>query len=78
MICLSSRVERTIAKYGQRGYRYALMDAAAAAENISLAVEALGYASVWVGAFEDDAIAELLMLDYNELPMLLLPVGVLR
>jgi len=75
VIALTSKLLRTMDRYGQRGYRYAIMDAAAAAENLSLAAVALGYGTVWVGAFDDDAVAELLGLPEDELPMLLLPVG---
>lgn len=75
VIVFTSKLQRTLDWYGQRGYRYAVMDSAAAAENLSLAAVALGYGTVWVGAFDDDAISEVLSLPDDELPMLLLPVG---
>ena len=75
VIVFTSKLQRTLDRYGQRGYRYAVMDSAAAAENLSLAAVALGYGTVWVGAFDDDAISEVLSLPDDELPMLLLPVG---
>jgi SagB-type dehydrogenase family enzyme len=75
VIVFTSKLMRTLNRYGQRGYRYAIMDAAAAAENLSLAAVALGYGTVWVGAFDDDAVSEVLGLQEDELPMLLLPVG---
>ncbi|MGC8895068.1 MAG: SagB/ThcOx family dehydrogenase, partial [candidate division WOR-3 bacterium] len=75
VIVFTSKIQRTLDKYGQRGFRYAVMDAAAAAENLSLAAVALGYGTVWVGAFDDDAVSGILGLPDDELPMLLLPVG---
>ncbi len=75
VIVFTSKVQRTLDRYGERGFRYAVMDSAAAAENLSLAAVALGYGTVWVGAFDDDAVSEVLGLAEDELPMLLLPVG---
>lgn len=75
VIVFTSKLQRTLDRYGQRGFRYAIMDSAAAAENLSLAAVALGYGTVWVGAFDDDAVSEVLGLAEDELPMLLLPVG---
>jgi len=75
VIVFTSRLQRTLDRYGQRGYRYAVMDSAAAAENLSLAAVALGYGTVWVGAFDDDAVSGVLGLADDEMPMLLLPVG---
>ncbi|MGC8895069.1 MAG: SagB/ThcOx family dehydrogenase [candidate division WOR-3 bacterium] len=74
-IIISSRVQRSTGKYGQRGYRYAMIDAGAAAENLYLTAEALGLGTVAIGAFGDEALANLLGLDEDELPLLLMPVG---
>lgn len=75
VVVFTSKVQRTLDRYGERGFRYTIMDSAAAAENLSLAAVALGYGTVWVGAFDDDAVSEVLGLPADELPMLLLPVG---
>lgn len=67
---------RTASKYGVRAYRYALMDAAFAGENIYLASEALGLGTVAVGAFYDEMICRLLRVDCEwEYPVLVFPVG---
>ncbi|MEO0191275.1 MAG: SagB/ThcOx family dehydrogenase [candidate division WOR-3 bacterium] len=75
VIVFTSKIQRTLDRYGERGFRYAVMDSAAAAENLSLVAVALGYGTVWVGAFDDDAVSDILGLPEDELPMLLLPVG---
>jgi len=72
---ISSKVRRTMGKYGQRGYRYAMIDAGAVCENIYLAAEALGLGTVAIGAFGDRALANLLGLEDDELPLLIMPVG---
>ncbi len=46
--------------YGLRGKRlYTVQNCAAAIENLLLASTALGIASLWVGAFDEDAISEM-------------------
>jgi nitroreductase len=51
------------------------MDVGHAAQNLLLQAVALGLASVPVGAFNDEAIAEVLALPAEEAPLYLLPVG---
>lgn len=63
-------------KYGQRGAElYCMQDATIATTYAQLAVEDLGYSSVWVGAFEDNAVRAVLNLDDNFHPVSILPIG---
>jgi len=65
-----------IGKYGPRGRDlYALQDAAAATENLLLAIHADGLGSVWIGAFDEGAVARLLELPRHVRPVALLPIG---
>ncbi len=67
---------RTAVKYGYRSYRYVHWDSGFAGENVYLVAEALGLATVAVGAFYDEALCKLLGLDCVwEFPVLLFPVG---
>jgi len=66
---------RSARKYGKRGERYVHIEAGHAAQNLLLQVEALGLASVVVGAFDDDEVARVLHLPSDVEPVLLLPVG---
>lgn len=76
VVVLTIVYSRTASKYGYRAYRYALLDAGFAGENLYLAVEAMGLATVAVGAFYDEKICWLLRLDCGvEYPVLLFPVG---
>jgi SagB-type dehydrogenase family enzyme len=54
---------RTRFKYGQRGYRFALLEAGHVAQNLLLAATALGLASVPLGGFYDRHTDEFLGLD---------------
>jgi nitroreductase len=51
------------------------MEVGHAAQNLFLQAEALGLATVVVGAFEDDAVATVLKLPTDVQPLMLLPVA---
>jgi SagB-type dehydrogenase family enzyme len=57
---------RSAQKYGDRALRYAYLDAGHAAENLHLAVEALGLGTCMIGAFLDDAMNALVGVDGEE------------
>lgn len=61
---------RTTDWYGERGYRYALLDAGHLAQNSYLACTAMGLAVVSVGGFLDDAANALVSLDGQQQSML--------
>lgn len=64
------------APYGRRGRElYMIQDTAAAIQNMLLAAHALGLGTCWVGAFDDDAVANVLGLKEGERPVALIPVG---
>ena len=62
-IALSVVLPRSSFKYGQRAYRFALLEAGHIAQNLLLASEGLGLGALPVGGFFDDEINDLLGLD---------------
>jgi SagB-type dehydrogenase family enzyme len=74
-IVISSVYDRVSSRYGQRGVRYADIEAGHAAQNVHLEAVALGLASVPVGAFDDEAVSGLLELIEGEKPIYIIPVG---
>ena len=63
-------------KYGLRGYRFVLLEAGHAAQNLLLAATALGLASVPVGGFYDRELERLLQVDgVNESALYALSLG---
>jgi SagB-type dehydrogenase family enzyme len=63
-------------KYGERGYRFALLEAGHVAENILLCATSLALGAVAVGGFIDDEVAAILGVDgVEEAPIYLIPVG---
>lgn len=67
--------ERTTAKYDDRGIRYVHIEVGHAAQNLCLQATAMGLGAVTVGAFHDEAVAELLNLPQDEQPLYIIPVG---
>lgn len=62
--------------YRERGRSlYCLQDTAAAVQNILLTAYALGLGTCWVGAFDEDDVAEVLALGPGERPVALIAVG---
>jgi SagB-type dehydrogenase family enzyme len=72
---LAAVYERISAKYGERGIRYAHMEAGHAAQNLLLQAVALGLGAVLVGAFDDAKVKRVLDLSKHEVPLYLIPVG---
>jgi SagB-type dehydrogenase family enzyme len=75
VVVFAADYARTTRKYGDRGVRYVHMEVGHAAQNLLLQAQALGLATVVVGAFDDDALARLLRLPDDVQPLALLPVG---
>ena len=75
VLVLVATYDRTTGKYGDRGRRYVHMEVGHAAQNVYLQAEALGLATVMVGAFRDTAVARVLDLGPDRVPLALLPLG---
>ncbi|MEW6406137.1 MAG: SagB/ThcOx family dehydrogenase [Chloroflexota bacterium] len=75
ILAISAVHERTTWKYGGRGIQYVHMEVGAAAQNVYLQCVSLGLGTVFVGAFQDQAVKEALGLPEDERPLCLLPVG---
>lgn len=64
------------AKYSQRGASlYAVQDATIACAYAQLAAVELGLATVWIGAFQEEAVSRILKLTGDDRPLALLPIG---
>lgn len=74
-IIFSAVFERTTSRYGDRGVRYVYMDVGHAAQNVHLQAEALGLCSVPVGAFDDEAVADVLRLPSDQRPIYIVAIG---
>lgn len=75
VIAVTATMHRTTRKYGERGVRYAHMEAGHVAQNICLQAAALDLAVTPVGAFHDEEIREVLEMPSEAEPLYLLPIG---
>ncbi len=66
ILVLAAVVQRSLVKYGDRGYRYILMEAGHVAQNLNLVATALGLGSFNLGGFFDHDLAALIGLDVEE------------
>lgn len=67
---------RSLKKYRDRGYRYALIEAGHVAQNIALVCSGLGLGCCPLGGFFDDEVGDLLGLDLEqEAPLYALTIG---
>jgi SagB-type dehydrogenase family enzyme len=62
-------------KYGERGRRYAKVEAGHAAQNILLQAVSQGIGAVPVGAFHDEEVAKVLSIPRGHEPLYLIPLG---
>ncbi|MEM5869649.1 MAG: nitroreductase family protein [Candidatus Aenigmatarchaeota archaeon] len=68
--------ERSGKKYGKRGRSlYSIQDATIAAAYAQLAATALGLASCWVGAFDDEEVLKVLGKPEGLQPVAIIPIG---
>lgn len=67
---------RAVERYGKRGTDlYSVQDATIACTYAMLAAVALGLSTVWVGAFNEDAVRQIIGAPTDQRPVAMLPVG---
>ena len=74
-IVVCANVARSSSRYGKRGELYAIQDSAASVMNMMLLAQDLGLGTCWVGAFNEQAVAQLLNIPQGVRPVALIPVG---
>lgn len=63
MVLIAAEFERTLSKYGPRGYRYCLIEAGHVAQNLCLVAGSRGLSSVCLGGYSDTKVNASLQLD---------------
>jgi SagB-type dehydrogenase family enzyme len=77
VVVLTAVTRRSLGKYGDRGYRYLLLEAGHAAQNINLATVALGLGCCNLGGFFDEELAAVIRADTEEeIPLYGVALGV--
>ena len=72
---ITAEYARVCGKYGDRGVRYAMIEAGHVGTNIFLQAEAIGLGAGIVGAFRDREVAEVMNIPGAHEPLLIMPVG---
>jgi nitroreductase len=73
VVCADHRIQTT---YGERGITlYAIMDCAAAIQNMMLCAYSLGLGSCWVGAFNEKEVTKCLSIPSHLRPVAIVPLG---
>jgi SagB-type dehydrogenase family enzyme len=62
-VFITALFDRTTTKYGERGYRFALIETGHVGQNLALCAAALGLAGTPIGGFVDSTVDELLEID---------------
>jgi SagB-type dehydrogenase family enzyme len=75
VVIITGIPERTMWKYGQRGYRYVWLDAGHLGQSLYLVATALGLGPVGIGGFFDEELNELLDLPPGEEAFYLVCIG---
>ncbi len=75
LFIITVEYHRITIKYGERGIRYALMEAGHIAQNLFLQAEALGLGAGIVGAFHDDKLLKITDIPKSHYPLLIMPIG---
>ncbi|MFT3766162.1 MAG: SagB/ThcOx family dehydrogenase [Minicystis sp.] len=75
VVMITAIRERTMWKYGQRGYRHVLLDTGHVGQNLYLVATALGLGPVGIGGFYDRELGALLQLPEDEEPFYVLAIG---
>ena len=74
-LVITADVAKCAKRYGDRAQRYTDIEAGHIGQNISLEAVSLGLGTVMVGAFNDEAVKDVLALPDNESPLYIIPVG---
>jgi nitroreductase len=66
---------RSVDRFGERSNLFSVQDASIATAYAQLTTYVLGLSTVWVGAFDEKKVSEILHLPEGQRPIALLPIG---
>jgi SagB-type dehydrogenase family enzyme len=75
IMVITAEYARVCSKYGDRGRRYAVIEAGHVGQNIFLQAEAMDLAAGIVGAFRDQVVIDTMKIPESHEPLLIMPVG---
>ncbi len=66
---------RSVERFGERSQLFSVQDATIASAYAQLTAHTLGLSTVWVGAFDEMKVSEILQLPHGQRPVSMLPIG---
>lgn len=75
ILVITAEYARICIKYGDRGVRYAMIEAGHAGQNLFLQAEAMGLKAGIVGAFQDEQVLRVMGIPQKHEPLSIMPVG---
>ena len=75
LLVFCANPSRSIERFGERSQLFSVQDATIAAAYAQLTVHALGLATVWIGAFDENRVSEILNIPQGQRPVAILPIG---
>ena len=75
ILILTAKITKTTSKYGDRGYRYVLIDAGHIGQNICLVSQEIGLDVVPIGGFYDRKVSSVLDIGKDEYPIYIFSLG---
>ncbi len=76
IIVFCANTEKSARVYRERGQKlYSVQDATIAAAYVQLAAVELGLATVWIGAFDEHRVSDILDIPEKQIPVAIIPIG---
>jgi nitroreductase len=75
LLVFCTNPSRSVERFGERSQLFSVQDATIAAAYAQLTVHALGLSTVWIGAFDEKKVSEILHLPQGQRPVAILPIG---
>jgi len=75
LLVFCANPSRSVERFGERSQLFSVQDTTIAAAYAQLTVYALGLSTVWIGAFDEKKVSEILQLPQGQRPVAILPIG---
>lgn len=75
LLVFCANPSRSVERFGERSQLFSVQDATIAAAYAQLTLHAMGLSTVWIGAFDEKQVSEILDIPKGQRPVAILPIG---
>ncbi len=75
LLVFCANPSRSVERFGERSQLFSVQDATIAATYAQLTAYVLGLSTVWIGAFDEKRVSEILHIPKGQRPVAILPIG---